>query len=245
MKNKFCIANWKMYLNNNEINSFLDKFEKYNINSKVKVVICPPYNAFDVFSNFNLDKNISIGSQNVSKYNKGGYTGEISLDMLEISGCEYINVMASNEEFQSDENDKDIVKKFKLVYKSSLTPILCVGEKLEERENNDVENILIKQIDSVLESVEINKDFIIAYEPVWAIGSGVSATVDIIQETHKIIKNILKKYRLNNCNIFLLYGGSVNEINAQSISELENVDGFLIGSSSTNSQEFYKICQKL
>jgi len=245
MKNKFCIANWKMYLNNLQITDYLDLFVKYNLKENLEVIFCPPYNSFEIFSKYKLSKEISIGSQNVSKYTKGGYTGEISLDMLSISGCKYVIVGHSERRELFGEHNDDVVDKFKLVYQSKLTPILCIGETIEDRKKNNFENILKNQIDSALNNIELYKDFIIAYEPIWAIGTGVSATVDLIYETHVIIKNILKKFRLNNCNIFLLYGGSVNEINAQSISDLENVDGFLIGSSSTNPQEFYKICQKL
>ena len=243
---KFCIANLKMYLNQNEIDKYIINIKKFNDFTHINVVFCPPNTALNKFNDIIDIGNISYGSQNISKYIKGGYTGEVSLKMIKEIGCKYVIVGHSERRTLFNESNEDVACKFKLVYESNLTPILCIGENQAERSNNKAEEVLYEQINSTLnEHSVINKDIIIAYEPVWAIGTGVSADTKVISSTHNIIKNILKKYRLNNCNIFLLYGGSVNEINAQPIAELDNVDGYLIGSASTNSETFYKICTKL
>ena len=245
-KQKFCIANWKMNFNNTDVSNYLNVLNKYNLyNSNIETVICPSFTSMNHFSSKH-DHVCKLGAQNVSSFDKGSYTGDISVNMLEDINCKYVIVGHSERRTFYNENNNDIKLKFDLVYNSSMTPILCIGEDLKDRESGTYEKVLLQQIDSVFCSYsEFNKNLIIAYEPVWAIGTGKSANSIIIDETHNIIKNIIKNYTLNNCNIYILYGGSVNEKNASEISMINNVDGFLIGTASLNPEIFYNIYNSL
>ena len=245
-KQKFCIANWKMNFNNTDVSNYLNVLNKYNLyNSNIETVICPSFTSMNYFSSQRVH-NCKLGAQNVSSFDTGSYTGDISVNMLEDINCKYVIVGHSERRTLYNENNDDIKLKFDLVYNSSMTPILCIGEDLKDRESGAYEKVLLQQIDSVCGSYsEFNKNLIIAYEPVWAIGTGKSANSIIIDETHNIIKNIIKNYTLNNCNIYILYGGSVNEKNASEISMINNVDGFLIGTSSLNPEIFYNIYNSL
>jgi len=245
-KRKFCIANWKMNLNYTDALNYLKIFNKFELNDKnIETIICPDFISMNQFKK-NKKSSYKLGSQNVSSFDKGSYTGDVSVNMLENINCNYVIIGHSERRIYYNEKNVDIKLKFDLVYKSSMVPILCVGENLEERKSNKHINILANQIDSALNNyTQFNKDLIIAYEPVWAIGSGESASVFMIEETHAIIKNIIKNYTLNNCNIYILYGGSVNDKNASQIARIDNVDGFLIGTSSLDPKMFYNIYNSL
>ena len=245
-KQKFCIANWKMNLNQNESSNYLNIFNKFDLNDPcIETIICPTFTSMNLFIN-DKQELYKLGAQNVSSFNKGSYTGDVSVEMLKHIGCSYVIVGHSDRRIYFNEVNNDIKLKFDLVYKSSMVPILCIGENFKERESDKYKNVLNEQINSVLSSyTEFNKDILIAYEPVWAIGTGESASAIVIEETHAIIKNIIKNYTLNNCNIYILYGGSVNEKNASKIARINNVDGFLIGSSSLDPKIFYNIYNSL
>lgn len=245
-KQKFCIANWKMNLNQIESSNYLKIFNKFNLNDKnIETVLCPSYTSMNLFQN-NNHFSYKIGAQNVSSFNKGSYTGDVSVNMLEEIKCNYVIVGHSERRINFNEMNSDIKLKFDLIYDSSMMPILCIGENLIERESGIYKSVLDKQINSILgDYKKFNKDLIIAYEPVWAIGTGKSASTFVIEETHAIIKNIIKNYTLNNCNIYILYGGSVNDKNASDIARINNVDGFLIGTSSLDPKIFYNIYNSL
>ena len=235
-----------MNFNNIDSSNYLKILNKYDMNdTNIETVICPSFNSMNIIDK---QKNYSykLGAQNVSSYDKGSYTGEISVNMLENINCNYVIIGHSERRIHFNENNHDIKLKFDLVYNSSITPILCIGESLEDRESNIYDKVLDEQINSVLSNyANFNKDIIIAYEPVWAIGTGKSASVSTIEKTHSVIKNIIKNYTLNNCNIYILYGGSVNDKNASEIGRISNVDGFLIGTSSLNPEIFYNIYNSL
>jgi len=245
-KQKFCIANWKMNFNNTDASNYLKVFNKYDLDDpNIVTVICPSFTSMNLFENQKAYL-YKLGSQNVSSYDKGSYTGNVSANMLENINCNYVIVGHSERRIHFNENNDDVKLKFDLVYKSSMTPILCIGENLQERESSVYEKVLNKQINSVLGTyAEFKKDLIIAYEPIWAIGTGRSASLSTIEKTHAIIKNIIKNYTLNNCNIYILYGGSVNEKNASEIGKISDVDGFLIGTSSLYPEIFYNIYNSL
>ena len=208
-------------------------------------VFCPQYTGISIFQSINFKNNIYYGAQNVSSLKSGAHTGEVSLTMLQELGCKFIIIGHSERRELLNENYDLIKAKFNLILTSSVTPIVCIGENKIERNNGQTEEILKKQLNSIFQDVDIkNKDIIIAYEPIWAIGTGVAATNEIIYNTHKYIKNIIKNFKLKHCNIYLIYGGSVNENNAEEILQLNYVDGFLIGSASTKPDVFNKICLK-
>ena len=245
IKKSFCIANWKIYLNNIESINFMKKFTKYKfLNNNCEVVICPSFTSIPLMVDLVKDKRIFMGSQYISIFKKGAYTGDISIDMIEELGCKWTIVGHSERRQFYNETNEIIRNKMKLVYNDSgLSPILCIGESLEEMNSGLTDEIITNQLEISLMDVSFNskKDLLIAYEPVWAIGTGVSADIEVISKNMKIIKDFIENLNTKKCNIYLLYGGSVNENNASEIFELNEVDGFLIGSASTDPDKFYSI----
>ena len=245
-KKSFCIANWKMNKNIKESIDFLNKINNEDLSvSDSKMIICPSFLSLAINSNENND--ISFGSQNVSSLEKGSLTGEISISMLEDIICDWVIVGHSERRTIFNETDNNIADKMKLVYMSSLNPILCIGESLDQKNNNLTSEILGKQIDLALSKIDftISKDILIAYEPVWAIGTGIAADIGIIEKNMKLIKKMINNINTNNCNIYLLYGGSVNENNATEIFDLTDVNGFLIGGASLEVESFYSIYKQI
>ena len=245
-KKSFCIANWKMNKNFDESGDFLNQLKDKDLSvSDSEIIICPSFMSL-VFG-YKKNEKISFGSQNVSSFKKGSYTGEVSIDMLENAHCDWVIIGHSERRKLFHENDEDIANKMNLVYKSSLNPILCIGESLKEKNNNKTNTILDKQIKLGLSKIDfkVQKDILIAYEPIWAIGTGVAAELDIIEKNMRLIKKIINNINTNNCNIYLLYGGSVNEHNASEIFALNDVNGFLIGSASLEVESFYGIYKRI
>ena len=182
-------------------------------------------------------KNAFIGAQNVSTEECGAFTGELSASMLKSANVSYCIVGHSERRTKLHETDEDINKKVQLLLEQNITPIICIGEKLEEISKK--KSVLSKQLTGALKNVD--KDFIVAYEPVWAIGTGKSCGEKDIEETHKYIKEKIKK--LTGKDIMVLYGGSVKSSNAESILNTKYVDGVLVGGACLKTDEFYKIIQ--
>ena len=238
MKRKlFCIANFKMNKNRCETISYLDKLAVLNkVKPKTNLIICPSYTSIS-----KTVHNISLGVQNINSNINGAYTGEISAQMVCDLDVDYAILGHSERREYYNENDIEINKKVKLALKYDLNPILCIGENLNQRKDNQVFKILQKQISSALYEINNKSNIIIAYEPVWAIGSGETATGDIITKTHKMIRNILNDIGFDGEKISILYGGSVNRNNAKDLISLNEVDGFLIGGASLDVNHFYDI----
>ena len=192
-----------MNLNLDESKKYIDTFNTYSLNySNVKAVICPSFTSLHIFKNM-IDVSYDLGAQDVSTFAEGSYTGDVSVNMLQNHNCKYVIVGHSERRLHNNENNNIIKSKFDLLYQSPITPIFCIGENLNQRESGNHIDVLTKQIESVLGTyVEFNKDIIIAYEPVWAIGTGKSASISVIEKTHKEVKNIIENYTLNNCNIY-------------------------------------------
>lgn len=249
-KKSFCIANWKMNKNLSESNNFLNQFYLKDLSvSESNIIICPSYLSLTSLCENTKVANIAFGSQNVSYQKKGAYTGEISISMLESTGCKWVVVGHSERRQLFFESDREIAKKMSLVMNSNLNPILCIGETLEQRNEGLTKTILENQIDMAFSKFKNQKfkntDILVAYEPVWAIGTGISASIDVIDKNISIIKKIINKYDINNCNIYLLYGGSVNEVNAADIFNIDSMNGFLIGTSSLDVDTFYNIFKQI
>ena len=247
MNKKFCIANWKMYLNNNESTSFVKSFINKHFDKNVEVVLCPAYVSIkDVSNLIYSNDSIQLGAQDMSLHQKGAYTGDVSLDMLDELSCSYVIIGHSERRLNHNENNLKINKKLFILDESNITPIICIGESFEERKAGITKNILQQQISEIFANNKGNnkKDCIIAYEPIWAIGTGISADMQTIEYIHNYLENITQNIAGNYRNIYLLYGGSVNENNASEILNISNVDGFLIGSSSIDPNIFYNIYNK-
>ena len=182
----------------------------------------------------NLNPQLSLGAQDVSYLNSPSSTGEISVDMLTSHNCKYVIIGHSERRESLNETNESVSLKMKEIYNSQIIPILCIGEKLDEKLGKLTYKVLEQQITKAFSKINFKseKDVLIAYEPVWAIGTGQAAGHNEIKQNMKLIKKIINNIYTNNCNIYLLYGGSVNENNASEIINIDNVDGFLIGSAS-------------
>jgi triosephosphate isomerase len=274
MRKKIVAGNWKMYFDIPSSVKLAGDLISYNPTqnpgSEITVILCPNYvSLYPVFQVIK-DSKLKLGAQNMFYEDEGPYTGEISLSMIRSAGCEYVIIGHSERRKYFHETDEIINKKVKKAVESGhstnltsekyggfniswrdrgLSPILCVGETLKEREAGNHFNIVRDQVEKDLEGInETNiKKVIIAYEPVWAIGTGKNATPEQAEEMHSYIRDILKeKYNEEiSSNISILYGGSVNEKNAREIFTMENIDGGLVGGASLRAESFKKIIEAI
>lgn len=245
MRKKIIAGNWKMNMLPNEAINFIEELTPLVKNTKNEVIICVPY--IDLF--YTLlhvqGTSIKVGAQNMHWEEKGAYTGEVSAPMLKSIGVEYVIIGHSERRQYFAETDETVNKKIKSALKYNLKPIVCVGETLEQREEGITENIIANQIKKAFEGIskENLNNIIIAYEPIWAIGTGKTATKEQANETIKQIRNELaKNYGKNEAeNVIIQYGGSVKPENAKELFEMSDIDGGLIGGASLKAKEFSQI----
>ena len=231
---------------NNKSNLEKNRFREYQkelstINTFNKMIVCP---TFLNISNYNLN-NFSLGAQNVSINDNGAYTGEISASQLKSFGVEYAIVGHSERRQYQKETNDEINKKVNNLLENDIIPILCIGETREERESGKVKEVLIKELLTAVENVndEDKEKIIIAYEPIWAIGTGKTATKEDANSTiMQIRKKIAEMYGQNEANgVIIQYGGSVKSANAKELFEMSDIDGGLVGGASLKADEFAKI----
>ena len=236
------IANWKLNGSQSFSQDWLNNFNKcYKGSSISSIGIAPPSIFLNYLVNHLDNPGILIGSQNVDHFSIGARTGEISTDMVIDSGGKFSITGHSERRTLFNETNADIARKLDLISKSSLMPILCIGESGDEKYQNKTEQILEQQIIQALSANEKLHNLIIAYEPVWAIGSGSSAEPKEINSIHKLIKDIVQS-RFSNLNLqAVIYGGSVSAENSSSILREKEVDGALVGGASLDGEEFAKI----
>jgi len=236
----YVIANWKMNKNIQETLDFLQLVKEGN---GVEVVVCPPapllYPAKLYVQGQN--KGIQIGAQNVHQEEKGAYTGEMAASLLKDIGCSHCIIGHSERRQYAQEDDAAVNLKAKQALKRGLTPIICIGETLEQKQQNQTEKVLTKQILGAMDGIDVSQ-VIVAYEPVWAIGTGESATAEDAQRIHAYIRAVVAHLDEQNAeNVSILYGGSVNENNAQEFSGMIDIDGVLVGGASLQVDSFQKI----
>ncbi len=234
-KHKIIVANWKM----NGSEKLLRDFADFSPTNSDNVIICPPFTLLDSAKAL-LPNFVKIGAQNCSEEDKGALTGEISASMLRERSISHVIIGHSERRTLFKETDPVILKKIELVIENEITPIVCIGETLSEKKANKTLQALEKQIDGSITKVSAYTRLIIAYEPIWAIGTGLTPNVNEIKETHLRIKEKLSQYF--NSDIPLLYGGSVNAENCHKIIAIENVDGVLVGGASLKKHDFSMIC---
>ena len=245
MRRKVIAGNWKMNKLPNEAMEFIQGLESKVKETKNEVILCVPYT--DLFYSLMAAQgtNIKIGAQNMHFEEKGAYTGEVSGQMLKSIGVEYVIIGHSERRAYFNETDESVNKKIKAAFKSGLKPIVCVGETLEQREKGETENIITTQVRLALEGLETEsvKNTIIAYEPIWAIGTGKTATAQDAQNSIKAIrKEIANNYGQNVADcVIIQYGGSVKSSNAKELFSMEDIDGGLVGGASLDTTEFSKI----
>ncbi|MGG3466995.1 triose-phosphate isomerase [Neobacillus pocheonensis] len=233
----YIIANWKM---NKTLAETAEFFQQINSSQDVAVVVCPPTQLLYPAHLFiqQSKKTIGLGGQNVHWAEKGAYTGETSTSMLKDVGCEYVIIGHSERRQYANEDDELVNRKVKQALNDGLTPIVCIGETLGQKNSLQTEHVLSTQLLGALKGIDSSK-FIIAYEPVWAIGTGQSATAELAQQTHAYIRTVLKQILGEKAdNISILYGGSANESNAAEYSAMPDIDGVLVGGASLNAQSF-------
>lgn len=233
---KLIVGNQKSYLNNYQLDRFIDKSKNIKANN---VIICPSSIYLDRFKNTRF----LLGSQNVSNYNSGSSTGEISAEQLKSIGVDFSIVGHSERRQKQQETIEDTNIKIKRLLEQNITPILCVGELKVERENNTYKDVILSQLEGALKNFSTTsvEKIIIAYEPLWAIGTGILPSNEEIREMAKYIKEVIN----NNygCDIKILYGGSINKHNISILKEIKAIDGYLIGKASTNIDELKAIIE--
>ena len=220
------------------------------VNNEVEIVLCPPFiHLAGINDLIGSSGNILLGAQNCHEEESGAFTGEVSADMLTSLGAGYVILGHSERREYFDESDELLEKKTKHALNKGLVPIFCCGEKLESREANDQEVVVAKQIEKALFSLSTDeiRSVVIAYEPVWAIGTGKTASAEQAQEMHAFIRSkISEKYgREVGDAVSILYGGSVKPDNAQEIFSQPDVDGGLIGGASLKSRDFTDIIKSM
>jgi triosephosphate isomerase (TIM) len=243
MTNKYMyfIANWKMYGNLSSLNTLnkVIKFSKSKEINKGRLIYCPPYTLISSFFNKFKNCQIDIGGQNCHENESyGPYTGFVNSKMLKNIGANYV-IIGHSENRANGENNKLINLKIKNALKAKLKVIFCIGETLSEKRKKKTQSILSKQIKTGLDKIKNKSKIFIAYEPIWAIGTGAIPKSKDLIKTVKFIKSKFKDKSLK-----VLYGGSVNPQNIKKLKEINNIDGFLIGGASQNSKKFIDIVKK-
>lgn len=246
MKKPLIAGNWKMYKTVAEAVQLVQAIKAgvYKFHDVI-TVICPPFTALSEVSKELREAEIGLGAQNMHFETEGAYTGEVSPQMLKDLGCRYVILGHSERRTLFKETDALVQKKLKTALKYSLVPIVCVGESLQERESNRQADIVRQQLERSLADItedEIAK-VVIAYEPVWAIGAGKTASPEQAEEMHAFIRKVLSdKFGEETAQkLYILYGGSVKPDNIESLIEKPNVDGALVGGASLKAESFSQL----
>lgn len=247
MRRKIIAGNWKMNKLPNETMEFIEEIAPLVKDTNKEVILFVPY--IDLFYALLTVQgtNIKIGAQNMHYEESGAYTGEISGEMLKAINVEYVIIGHSERRQYYNETDETVSLKLKKAFEVGLKPILCVGEALEERENNKTLEVIEKQIKMAISRLKKNQveNLIIAYEPIWAIGTGKTATSEEANSTIMSIRNmILSEFGKDVAEkIIIQYGGSVKSTNAKELFEMSDIDGALVGGASLKAEEFAKIVE--
>lgn len=248
MRKPLIAGNWKMNKTAREAAELVQALkDKLGEVDEVEVVLCPPFTALDTVKKFLPGTSIGLGAQNVHWEEKGAYTGEVSASMIKESGCHYVIIGHSERRQYFGETNETVNKKVKSALKVGLTPIVCVGERLEEREKDETFQVIdnhVKKGLAGLSDKEILK-IVVAYEPVWAIGTGKTATPRQANEVHAFIRHLLSDIYSKDIasQMRILYGGSVKPDNISSLISEPEIDGALVGGSSLDAQSFSEIVE--
>ena len=239
-------GNWKMYKTTAEAKAFAEEFSKLYKDTDVRAAICAPFTQLVALKEAFAGTNIKLGAQNVHFEDEGAFTGEISVEMLKEIGVDYCIIGHSERREYFAETDETVNLKLKKFFSSSeIIPILCVGENLSEREAGNAFDVVEGQLKADLEGIDkadVSK-LVIAYEPIWAIGTGKTATPEQAGEMCAHIRNIVEKlYDEDTCDsVIIQYGGSVKPENASEIMNMDEIDGALVGGASLDASKFIKI----
>ncbi len=246
MRKPVIAGNWKMNKSIKEAIELINSLKRELIDIQgSEIIVCPVYTVLSDLSDLLVDSNISLGAQNVYWEPQGAFTGEISPAMLKDAGCKYVIIGHSERRKYFNESDQTVNKRIKAAQGSGLTPIFCLGETLEEREADKTIDVVKRQLIGGLEGLENEAllNLIIAYEPVWAIGTGKTATSSQAQEVHGFIRSWLVKHCSEEVagSLRILYGGSVKPANIGELMQQNDIDGALVGGASLDSSSFVEI----
>ncbi len=248
MRKIFIAGNWKMNKSSAETQSFLEKLNQFNQNwhsDQVIQIICPPFLYLETAKKAVLNTAVCIGAQNCSEQNNGAFTGEISVQMLKDIQMDYCIIGHSERRQYYGETDQLIQKKYLKLKESDIKAIICIGETLAEREAGNTFEVINTQLSGIFDQLELNdtNSLVIAYEPVWAIGTGKTATPEQAQEVHHYIRNWFKKHYNTEIadQIAILYGGSVKPDNIKELLACPDIDGGLIGGASLDIDSYQKM----
>ena len=245
MRRKVIAGNWKMNMLPNEAMKFIDELAPYVEDTEAEVILCVPYT--DLFYSLLAAQKtkIKIGAQNMHYEEKGAYTGEVSAQMLKCINVEYVIIGHSERREYFGETDETVNKKIKSAFANGLKPIVCVGETLEQREAGKTEEIITNQTKLALEGLTNDQvqNTIVAYEPIWAIGTGKTATSEDANNSIKAIRNKIAEIYGSDVadQVIIQYGGSVKSSNAKELFSTSDIDGGLVGGASLKAEEFSKI----
>lgn len=244
MRKRIIAGNWKMNKTAEETVKFIEELKSMVKDAECDVVLCVPFTDIKTAADCARNTNIRIGAQNVAWAESGAFTGEISAAMLKEAGAEYVIIGHSERRAMFGETDETVNKRLKTALKAGLKPIVCVGETLAQREACDTEKVLAAQVRGLAAGIE-KEDAVaitIAYEPVWAIGTGKTATVEVAQQAISFIRKVWAElYGDEAENLRIQYGGSMNGGNAAALMASGIIDGGLIGGASLKPEEFIKI----
>lgn len=249
MRKPIIAGNWKMYKDINEAIELANAIKRGVFEAEnVEIVICPPFTDLGEVGEMMTGSNVGVGAQNCHWEKEGAFTGEISVGMIKSVNCSYVIIGHSERRKYFGETDKNVNRKVSAVIEGGLVPIMCVGETLEEREAGKTMEVVKQQVLGGLEgfSESSMKDLVIAYEPVWAIGTGKTATPTQAEEVHAMIRSLLSE-RFSQAladSTRILYGGSVNPGNIKELMSEKDIDGGLIGGASLKSESFIEMVNK-
>ncbi len=247
MRNIIIAGNWKMNNDLNESEKLIVELKNLLQNEKPNcdVIVCPPYTSLSEASKLLKGSQIKLGAQNMHFEENGAFTGEVSASMLKSVGCEYVILGHSERRHIFGESNEVINKKIKKALSAGLKPIFCVGELLEERENGTTNDVVKRQVLRGLDGIAADdmKNVIVAYEPVWAIGTGKTASPAQAQEVHEFIRDLIEiTYSLEVANdLVIQYGGSVKPDNAKELISQKDIDGALVGGACLKADSFMGI----
>ena len=245
MRKAIIAGNWKMNKTPDEARALVEELIPLVADAECDVVVCPPFVDLCPVSKAIKGTNIHLGAQNIHWAKSGAFTGEISADMLKKCGVEYAIVGHSERRQYFGETDATVNMRAKAALENGITPIICVGESLEQRERGETDEFVASQVRGALEVISADdaRRVVIAYEPIWAIGTGRTATAEMAEETIIVIRKTLRSIFGNDAaeTVRIQYGGSMNPQNAASLMAMENIDGGLIGGASLKAEDFSKV----
>ena len=245
MRKAIIAGNWKMNKTPDEARALVEELIPLVADAECDVVVCPPFVDLCPVSKAIKGTNIHLGAQNIHWAKSGAFTGEISADMLKKFGVEYAIVGHSERRQYFGETDATVNMRAKAALENGISPIICVGESLEQRERGETDEFVASQVRGALEGISADdaRRVVIAYEPIWAIGTGRTATAEMAEETIIVIRKTLRSIFGNDAaeTVRIQYGGSMNPQNAASLMAMENIDGGLIGGASLKAEDFSKV----